>query len=424
MKLRRALVVLVAGAVVTVACSPDDPTPASTGSADSEAATDTTDAPSATASSTPSPDTTGTSPDVDARSPQVRGATERWPTDWSSTTIDLAELALGIPSQDPRDAIPPLYSATYTTVTEGAEWLGPRDPGALVEVGDEVRFYPLAIMTRHEIVNDVIDGVPVAVTYCPLCNTALAFERRVNGEEIQLGVSGLLRNSDMVMWDHETVSLWQQITGEAVVGELAGTRLPRLTTAIVSFAEVQENFPDAAVLDPDTGFGIAYGSNPYRVYSSQPAPYPSFADAPEDTRIPALERVVGVTIDGADTAYPFSVLEQQPAINDSVAGVPIVVLWGGDTADALDEGLISDSRAVGTGIAFLATLDGQVLTFEPADDGTFADTQTRSTWTLLGRAVDGPLEGSRLEVAPHRNEFWFAFAAFFPDAEVYGVEEE
>ncbi len=423
MMLRRVFAGTVAAAALLAACSDSDE---GTTATDPTAASADTGAPSDTgvddtgAPGTTPPATSDTAPVAsDARSSQLLLATGAWPTDWSNTTIDLAELAVGLPSADPRDGIPPLYSPTFESTAAGAEWLAPQDPGALVVIDGDARFFPLAIMTRHEIANAELAGVPVALTYCPLCNTALAFDRRLDGEEIRLGVSGLLRNSDLVMWDHRTTSLWQQITGEGIVGEHAGRQLTRLPTAIVGYGEFVEAHPDGQVLSRDTGFGIDYGANPYTGYSSLPAPFPGFAESPTDTRFPALERVVGVTIGDTDKAYAFSSLESMPAINDVVADTPVAVLWGGVTADALDQRSISDSRQIGTAIAFLATLDGQVLTFSQQGDSVFTDAETGSTWTLLGRAVDGPLAGRQLELAPHRNEFWFAFNAFFPDADVW-----
>lgn len=422
MKIRRLLAGTIAAAVVFAACSDaaDDGSAVAAGGAATTA-----DAPDGAVepegSSSPQNDAPGASATTGggSRSERVIASTSVWPTDWSNTTIDLSELAVGIPRSDPRDAIPPIYSPEYESVADAGAWLNAQDPGALVDVDGDVRFYPLAIMTRHEIVNDTFGDVPVAVTYCPLCNTALAFDRRVDGEAVEFGVSGLLRNSDLVMWDHDTVSLWQQITGEAIVGEHAGTRLERLSTAIVGYGEVVENFPNAQVLSRDLGFGIAYGANPYSGYSSQAAPFPGFADPPEDTRFAALERVVGVTIGDIEKAYAFSTLENELVVNDIVDDTSVAVFWGGSTADALDASSITDSRAIGTAVAFLATLDGRELTFMP-DGERFTDAETGSTWTLLGRAIDGPLEGSQLEFAPHRNEFWFAFAAFFPNAAVYG----
>jgi hypothetical protein len=350
-------------------------------------------------------------------SAEISRATEPWPTDWTNRTVGLDEFRLGIGAVDPRDRIPPIDEPVFEPIAS-ADWLDAREPGALVQFGDEVRFYPLSILTRHEIVNDRFGEVPVVVTFCPLCNTAISFDARVDGQTLRFGVSGLLRNSDLVMWDDATTSLWQQITGEAVVGDFAGTQLELIPTSIVAYADVLENFPDAISLSRNTGFGIEYGANPYSAYSSSTSPF--LFDGDPDPRHPALSRVVGVTLDGNEKAYPFSVLREQRAINDELAGTPFVVVWGGDTADALDATVIADGEAIGSGIAYDRRVGDQVLTFSPGGDDLFTDDQTGSTWTLLGVAIDGPLEGERLSTVTHRNEFWFAWAAFFPDAPVAG----
>lgn len=349
--------------------------------------------------------------------PQIREATNPWPTDWSRQTVALDELLIGISRIDPRDSIPPIDRPMFEPIA-AATWLEDREPGALVQFNDEVRFYPLSILTRHEIVNDRFGDIPVAVSFCPLCNTAVSFDRRVDGQVLRFGVSGLLRNSDLVMWDDATTSLWQQVTGEGIVGDFAGTQLEIIPTSIVSYSDALESFPDALSLSSETGFGIPYGANPYASYSSLAQPF--LFDGEPDPRFPALSRVVGVTIDESDKGYPFETIRETRAVNDEVGGVPIAVWWGGDTADALDASNIADGQSIGTGIAFDRRVDDQVLTFAPAEDADrFVDEETGTTWTLLGLAVDGPLEGSQLETVSHRNEFWFAWAAFFPEAELY-----
>jgi hypothetical protein len=357
--------------------------------------------------------------------PQVRAnmdrnvefATRSWPTDWSQATVGLDEFILGIGATDPRDGIPPIDNPGYQTPLEAAGWLSDREPGVLLQLNGEVRFFPLSILNRHEIVNDEIGGVPVAVTYCPLCNSAVAFDRRVAGKVLRFGVSGLLRNSDLVMWDDDSVSLWQQITGEAVVGEYAGTVLAPIGTAIVSFGDFRLNFPRGLSLSPATGFDLAYGLNPYDDYSDRYTPAMPVIGEPDNRYLP-LERVVGVTAGGVDKAYPWSLLREQRAINDVVGGVAVAVLWGSDTADALDEPLVAAGDAIGTGLALNPVVDGRVLTFFP-DGSLFTDAETNSTWTIVGRAVAGPLAGTQLATVNHRNEFWFAWNAFFPHAEVY-----
>jgi len=403
-------------ALTSVACGGSSTADEEPAVAPSDASAEATTSPDSTAG-----DASGTTADPiedgTELSEAISQATEPWPTDWTNRTVSLDEFRLGIASVDPRDRIPPIDEPIFEAIAS-ADWLDDREPGALVQFGDETRFYPLSILTRHEIVNDQFGEVPVVVTFCPLCNTAISFDARVDGQTLRFGVSGLLRKSDLVMWDDATTSLWQQITGEAVVGDFAGTQLELIPTSIVSYGDVLENFPDAVSLSRDTGFGIEYGANPYRAYSSSTSPF--LFDGEPDPRFPALSRVVGVTLDGSDKAYPFSVLREQPAINDELAETPIVVLWGGDTADALDAGTIAEGEAIGSGIAYDRRVGEQTLTFSVDGADVFTDDQTGSTWTLLGVAIDGPLEGEQLSTVNHRNEFWFAWAAFFPDAPVAG----
>ena len=341
-----------------------------------------------------------------------------WETDFSNSIIDLEELLVGIPLSDPRDAIPPIDNPQFEAVSE-SDWIQDPEPGVLIEIEGDARFYPLSVMTRHEIVNDEVGGIPVAVTYCPLCNTALVFDRRFEGETLRLGVSGLLRNSDLVMWDDVTQTLWQQVTGEAIVGEHAGKSLTPLASAILRWADFRDTHPDGQALSSDQGFGLVYGSNPYEFYSSRGRPY-NFYSGEIDDRFPALERVVGISVNGIDKAYPFSLINKVRVVHDNLAGQELVVFWGAsDTADALDSGLIADAIGIGTGIVYNPVVDGERLTFVASGDTEFVDNETGTTWSILGKATSGELAGEELELLPHRNEFWFAWQAFFPDAEVW-----
>ena len=341
-----------------------------------------------------------------------------WITDFSRTTIEFDELLIGIQATPIRDRIPPIDNPTFVSIA-AADHVDDREPGLSLAIADDARFYPLSILTAHEIVNDVVGGRPVAVTFCPLCNSAIVFDRVFEGTELRFGVSGLLRNSDLVMWDNATESLWQQLTGEGIVGSSAGAQLTFLPSSITSFGDFRQQNPTAQVLGPDQGFRRTYGYNPYVGYSSRTSPYGFFQQDLIDDRFPALSRVVNVTLDDTTKAYPFSVLQAAAPINDTVAGQDIVILWGGDTADALDAGEIADSQSIGTGIALSRTVDGQTLTFSAAGDNRFTDAETASEWDLNGTAVSGPLAGAQLSPVVHGNEFWFAWAAFNPDAPVY-----
>ncbi len=341
-----------------------------------------------------------------------------WETDFTKATIDLNELLVGLPAADPRDLIPPIDDPQFETA-EHSTWLADPEPGVLIEIEGDARFYPLSVLTRHEIINDEVGGTPVAVTYCPLCNSAVAFDRLFEGEVLRLGVSGLLRNSDLVMWDNVTQTLWQQITGEAIVGEHAGKSLTRLGSAIVRWADFKDEHPQGLVLGPDQGFGTAYGRNSYAFYSSRSQPY-GFYTGEIDPRYPAMERVVAVRVEGAEKAYPFSEISEVRVVNDTIDGKPVVVFWGAaDTADALDAARIAESQGIGTGVALDPVVNGQTLTFEPLGDTEFTDQQTGTVWSILGKALRGELAGEELEIIPHTNEFWFAWQAFFPDGEVW-----
>lgn len=340
-----------------------------------------------------------------------------WETDFTNSTIDLNELLVGIPASDPRDMIRPIDEPVYDPASN-TTWLGDNDPGVLLAIEGDVRFFPLSILNRHEIVNDTVGGIPVAVTYCPLCNTAVVFDRRLGADTLRLGVSGLLRNSDLVMWDNVTQTLWQQINGQAIVGENAGEHLTIIPAGIVRWADFIDQHPAGLAMTDNQGLGSNYGSNPYEFYSSRATPYGFFTGEIDD-RFPALERVVGVTAGDEEKAYPFSIIAEVGTVNDELGDIPIVVFWGApETADALDSFDIASSRGIGTAIAFDPVVDGVALTFETSGDG-FVDDQTGSWWTILGKAIDGELAGSQLDLISHRNEFWFAWQAFFPEAEVW-----
>lgn len=370
---------------------------------------------------TPPPQSTSAagSPATSTLSADVELATAAWPTDWEQKSIDIGELKLGINTLDPRDVIRPLDNPQYEPVSDVA-WLVDREIGLSLEIDGSARFYPLRILTAHEIVNDEVVGVPYAVTYCPLCNTAVVFDRRVGERTLRFGVSGLLRNSDLVMWDDATVSLWQQIVGEGIVGEFSGTKLTVIPSSMIRWIDFATTHPEGEVLSRNTGLGYAYESNAYVGYSDRAAPFAQFFDAELDTRYPALERVVGVRIGDSSKAFPFSELASDRVVDDDLGGSPITVWWAPtDAADNFDGSAVGSGRSIGTGIAFSRQLDGDVLTFEASGSEEFTDLETGSTWSILGLATSGPLSGSRLSLVPHQNEFWFAWSAFNADAPVY-----
>jgi hypothetical protein len=355
----------------------------------------------------------------DDRSSRLRFATSGWNTNWNKHTIDYDELLSGGP---PRDGIPSIDDPAFISPEEASDWLAGNEPVIALEIAGEARAYPLQILTWHEIVNDMVEDVPVVVTFCPLCNSAIVFDRTLNGEVYEFGTSGLLRNSDLVMYDRTTESLWQQLTGEAIVGDLTGEQLAFLPSSLVSFDDFQAAYHEGLVLSRDTGFNRSYGRNPYAGYDTI-GQSPFLFSGPIDGRLQAMERVVTVQLEDPfgkpfDVAYPLSILSEVGVINDKQAGLDLAIFHAGGTSSALGASVIAQGQDVGATGAFDASLDGQTLTFR-SDGGQIVDDQTKSTWNVLGQATDGPLAGQSLTPIIHGDHFWFAWAAFKPDTIVY-----
>ena len=370
---------------------------------------------------TPSPTVAASPPTAtpsDGRSAQLRATTARWNTDWTKTNIDLSEILSGGP---PRDGIPSIDDPKFISIDEAEEWLAGNEPVIALEIDADARAYPLQILTWHEVVNDTVGGVPVVVTFCPLCNSAIVFDRRVGDEVYEFGTSGLLRNSDLIMYDRTTESLWQQLTGEGIVGEETGTMLTFLSASLVSFDDFQEAYTDGVVLSRETGISRAYGRNPYAGYDT--VDHTPFLFTGElDGRLLPMERIVAVSIGGIDVAYPYRILYEVGAINDTIAGQDVVVLYERGTSSALDTSQIADGQDVGAAGVFDPVLDGEKLTFRKDGDAN-VDEQTGSTWNVLGQATDGLLAGAQLTPIIHANHFWFAWAAFKPETIIYQPAE-
>ncbi len=270
--------------------------------------------------------------------------TAGWKTDFSRHTVPLADFRSGGPG---KDGIPALDRPRFARAAR-TTYLKPREPVIELAVRGEWRAYPLQILIWHEIVDDRVRGVPVAVTFCPLCNTTLVFDRRVRNRVLDFGTTGNLRNSDLVMYDRQTESWWQQFGGEAVVGRYAGTRLRQLPARITSWAAFARAHPRGLVLTRDTGYSRPYGSNPYAGYDDVDTP-PFFpVKGLGDTRLRPKERVVFVQRGKAAVAVPFAVLARRRVVLVEVGGHRLVVRLVGSAASALDAAAIRDGRSVGT----------------------------------------------------------------------------
>ncbi len=332
-------------------------------------------------------------------------------TNFCLHSADYEEILSGGP---PPDGIPPIDDPAFDSIEVGNSWLADVQPVISLAVGDEAKAYPLAILTRHEIANDEIGGMPVAVTFCPLCNAAVVFNREVEGEVLRFGVSGNLRNSDMIMWDNKTLSWWQQFTGQGIVGEHTDTQLEILPAQLVSWKNFKDAYPEGTVLSSN---GRNYGQNPYVGYDSSPQPF-LFLGQP-DARLEATERILGYHTNDTAVAYPMPVIREEKIVTDNLDGQDVVIFYAPGQVSALDQGVIENSKEVGSAGMFIPEIDGQNLTFR-YENGQVFDNETDSEWNVFGQAIAGELEGAQLDPVLSHVHFWFAWAAFKPDTALYG----
>jgi hypothetical protein len=330
--------------------------------------------------------------------------------------IDPEEIISGGP---PPDGIPSIDEPEFVSIEAADEWLSDAEPVIYLEQGGEVHAYPVQILIWHEIVNDTVGGVPVTVSYCPLCNSAVSYLRVIDDVETTFGTSGRLFASALVMYDRATESLWTHFDGRAVAGLLTGRQLDPISSPLLAWSEFKTAFPDGVVLDREsTGASRPYGENPYAGYDN-PETAPFLFRGTVDERAKAKQRVVGVAVDGAAAAWTLETISgsEAQATNAKVGDTPIVILWKAGQVTALETARIVSGRDVGSVGVFSPTVDGDTLTFTSEGDG-FVDEATNSRWDVTGTAVSGPLAGTRLDQIHHLDTFWFSWSTYQPGTEL------
>lgn len=299
------------------------------------------------------------------------------------------------------DGIPALVEAAMIPAGQ-ADYLTPDEPVFGVAIGGDARAYPLRILDWHEMANDTVGGVPVALAYCTLCGAGILFDRRAPGRDkpFEFGSSGLLYRSNKLMYDRETDSLWNQFTGRPVVGKLAGSgiELRQLPVTIASWRKWRERHPGTKVLAPDTGHirdyspGAAYG----RYFASPKLMFPAGL---ADGRLDAKEQVFGVRVPAGAKAWPLEAFRQTPVINDRVGAVDVLVI--GDAAERTGRAYRRH------GGEFQATQDPAVLQ------------GPGGVWKVTEEALIGP-DGARLPRLAGHVAYWFAWASYLgPKPELY-----
>ena len=310
--------------------------------------------------------------------------------------IPLEKIKSGGP---PKDGIPSIDTPEFIEASQEYH-VSDSDTVLGLEINGDVRAYPLSILVWHEIVNDNVGGVPVAVTYCPLCFTNQVFERVIDGQEVEFGTSGKLYNSNLVMYDRLTNSYWSQALGKAIVGELTGYELSTIPFDVIKWGDWKSLHPDSVVLTTNTGHVRAYGVDPYGNYYTETRII--FPVENTDNRMHPKEIILGFNDGDVYKAYKQQDVESAVIINDQINNNPIFLV-----------SLYPENARV-----FERTVDGKVLEFF-FKDGSIIDKETNSEWNYDGVAISGSLVGTELNRIPFNPGFWFEWIAFHPDTDVY-----
>jgi hypothetical protein len=302
----------------------------------------------------------------------------------------------------PPDGIPSIDNPKFVSAAEADKLLQDGELVVGLNINGDIRAYPLQILVWHEIVNDNVGGSPVAVTYCPLCFTNQVFNRTVDGKTVEFGTSGKLYNSNLVMYDRTSQTLWSQALGQGIVGKYAGLKLDRIPFDVAFWKEWKQLYPDTKVLSRDTGSTRPYGADPYGDYYTNGDLF--FPVSNEDDRFGLKEIIVGLENSGQFKAYKLQDIEDTKVINDVINGKSIVLF-------SLHPAMVR---------AFDTTLDGQKLDFQyDKNSSKITDKQSGSEWNLEGTATSGLMKGKHLTRLPFDEGFWFEWVAFHPETGVY-----
>lgn len=309
----------------------------------------------------------------------------------------------------PKDGIRSIDDPEFVSAADAAGDMVDQEFVIGVEINGDARAYPINILSRHEIVNDVVGDMPIAVTFCPLCFTGIVYDRRVEGEVLEFGVSGKLVMNDLVMYDRQSDSLWQQILGEGLTGRYKGTRLTPVAATQTTWTQWRDAHPSTVVLDKQG----SYRSDSYAGYYTSGSSGVLGGFESNDL-LPAKEFVLGLVLDEEPKAYPFQELAKQPVVQDTVGGHEVVIVF---------------HERSNTAVVFDAEIDGEPAVFQldrhTDSDLILKDEATGSLWSgLSGEAIDGPLAGTRLWQIPSSLSFWFAWSDFYVNSDVYLTGED
>ena len=342
--------------------------------------------------------------------------------DTSKHTVPLKELMV---YESGDYDFPVLNRKVFVDKYRGDKFLYVKEPVISIEMNGEAKAYPLSILRYYEILNDEVGGIPVLIAYCSLCNSAMVFDKRINfkGESYALDFlyPKMARQSNMVVKDKQTNTLWQQFDGKGLVGKLSGAELTQLSFVLMSYKDFFVNYPNGKILtpesDPKMQFYKGYMMNPDVGYADINSD-PHFFLGKVDARLSPKELVLVLKLKDRFFVYPFSAMTKENMIQDKPSGSEVVIFYNPNMVSILDKELIKESKNIGYAIAYSPQVKGKRLKFAKAENG-FIDTKTGSHWNMLGTCIDGKYKGEKLQPYIYTQTFAFAILAFHPEAVVY-----
>ncbi len=305
----------------------------------------------------------------------------------------------------PQDGIPPIEKPNYVSILEARNYLEDNDIVFLVENSEPVKIFPQKILVWHEIVNEKVNGENASITYCPLTGSVIGFKGKIGEKDTTFGTSGKLLNSNLVMYDRLTESQWPQILGVAVTGSLRGKKLENFPIIWTTWKKAREKYPNASVLSIETGFQRSYDRDPYGSYQKTGTYYdtggPIFAIMSKDDRLPEKEVIIGIKIKNSELAIVKNKMTKDKLANLFLNEDPIVAIFD----DTLDTVRVY-SRKIGNDTLHFELKNGEIYSND-------------STWSVFGESVEGPMKGKRLKIIDSFDVMWFAWAAYYPNTEIY-----
>ncbi|MDW7693388.1 DUF3179 domain-containing (seleno)protein [Flammeovirgaceae bacterium SG7u.111] len=349
---------------------------------------------------------------------EIPGVYQTWETNFNKLTVPITDFKAYLP----KNAISPIYNSDFWNQRQAEGVYSPDEPMLVVTEGHIEKAYPVSVLIYHNIINDGVGRKNVAVTFCPLSGSIAVYNRKVvhndKTQVLSFGTTGVLRYANMVMYDHETETWWQQLDGDAVAGEFAGAKMEIVPFKILSYKRYYELYPYGLVMANNIDETVRYGTNPYYRYDDIKKPKPFLYSGLVNDRLPAMQRVLSIQSMGEYFIYPLSYVSVAGVLNDTPNDNFVVIFYEDNVLSPLDEEYIKDSKDIGTAVVFSSMVEGKRLTFKK-ENGKFIDDQTGSVWDITGKCDKGEYKGKQLKLMPYGLHFSFSPLLIRPQSRIF-----